>query len=437
LPDAVSDNWAVSQPYAPPRDPTEVLGRRLAAFAIDLAFLVVIGVILFAAAKHHSFYDAPPDACSQITRTGSSFCLQISDRLYVWESDAYTRVAVLGGVAGFLDLVVLQTVTGASIGKLCVGLRVIEVQGNEARFLRVLGRWLFLVVDLGLFVVGLVTTLVTHPHRRVGDLVCGTYVVGVASVGRPVVVLPPAPPAFGAGRSAYRAPRGAPVPPGWGTPTVRATVPPPAPIATPPGTSPTTPGEWGAVARPGPALVRSPQWEEPPPGEQPVPVARDTVAPQWSTPPVPKAADEAEPEQHGVAEPMPAPEAASEPLAAAPQWSPVVPLTTTGDDSHAGAPPNGPIQPPPPPRAPWSPAAPEANGDPTPPAPPPPAPLPTEANGDPPAAPPPPPLPTEPSPRPPTEPDPPPPAAANRPDPDPVTAVPEPDDDVPWWDADG
>ena len=91
----------MSQPYVPPRDPTEVLGRRSAAFVIDLIFLGVIGVILLATAKHHSYYEAPSNACSLVERSGSSLCLQISDRLYVWERSAVVRTLVLCGVAGF------------------------------------------------------------------------------------------------------------------------------------------------------------------------------------------------------------------------------------------------------------------------------------------------------------------------------------------------
>jgi uncharacterized RDD family membrane protein YckC len=403
----------MSQPYAPPRDPTAVLGRRFVAFAIDLFFLLVVGLILLATAKHNSFYDAPSDACSQIARSDSSVCWQITDRLYIWERGVFTRALLIGGFVGFLDLVVLQTLTGASIGKLCVGLRVVEVQGNEARFLRVLGRWLFLAIDLGFLLVGVVSTLVTRPHRRIGDLVCGTYVVGVASVGRPVVV--PTAPGPVPSPSAYGAPAGAPAPPGWGAPAGFPSIPASVPVATPPGTGPTTPGEWGAVARPAP-VVRAPKWEAPPPSDDAVPVARDTMAPQWATPPGPKDDDADPSEQHAAAEPMPAPEAAPEPLAQAPRWSPIVPLAD--DDEPAAE--SSTVQPPPLGPPPWRPIVP-LNGDPTP-------------SPEPPPTPPAPPPPTEPSPPPPTEPPPPAPTADTPVEAEPV-AEPEPEDDVPWWDA--
>ena len=57
----------MAEPSAPPRDPTEVLPRRYAALAIDCFFLAVIGLILLATAKHHSYYDAPADGTMQIS----------------------------------------------------------------------------------------------------------------------------------------------------------------------------------------------------------------------------------------------------------------------------------------------------------------------------------------------------------------------------------
>jgi uncharacterized RDD family membrane protein YckC len=397
----------MSQPYAPPRDPTAVLVRRFAAFAIDLLFLAVIGVIVLASANHHNLYGAPPGACSSTAVSDSSLCFQIGDHLWAWGRAAVVRTVLLGGLAAFLDLVVLQTLTGASVGKLCVGLRVIEVHGNEARFLRMLGRGFFLAVDLGCFLVGLITTLATRPHRRVGDLVCGTYVVGVTSVGQPVVFVPFTPPAYATTPPAYAPRPGAHAPPGWGSPTGWAAVPPPAPVATPPGTAPTTPGEWGAVARPGPALVRSPAWEAPPPPETGAPAPRGTTAPQWATPPGPQAPEPEPPADASPPADQPAPPSIE------PQWSPVVPLTNDGSPPAATPPP---VEPPPSPWRPVVPASPDEPG-PTPP----PAPGPTPPAPAP---------PVEPVPPPPTEPEPPPPAAAAEP-----AVEPEPEDDEPWWDA--
>src|SRR5438094_983775 len=82
------------------------------------------------------------------------------------------------------------------------------------------------IVDLFCFgVVGLVTSLVTHPHRRVGDMVGGTFVVGTADAGRPVQASYAAQPAYaGAVPGGWGPPQegqpqwGAPPQPQWGAP---------------------------------------------------------------------------------------------------------------------------------------------------------------------------------------------------------------------------
>src|SRR5262249_37653041 len=217
--------------------------RRYAALAIDLVLIGAIGAILFAITKHTSIHGAPADTCQRLSTGGSTVCIQIGGRVYTWQRGAYIRAALLTVLAGFLDLVLLQTLTGASIGKLFVGLRVIEANGDEARFLRMLGRWAFLAIDLGCFLVGLVTTLATHPRRRVGDLVCGTYVVATASVGEPVPHAAYPPSGVGAPPPGYGATVPGQYPAGWGTPA-GWTAP---PIATPPGTRPTQPAQPGAA----------------------------------------------------------------------------------------------------------------------------------------------------------------------------------------------
>jgi uncharacterized RDD family membrane protein YckC len=409
----VSDVQPVSPPYGPPTgDPTDVLGRRFAALAIDLVLLGAIAAILFAVARHTSIAGAPKHTCDKLSSSGSSVCVQIGGRVYSWDRGTYAGAVVLSLLAGFLDLVLLQTLMGASVGKLFVGLRVIEQPGNEARFLRMLGRWVFLIVDLGCFLVGLVSTLVTHPHRRVGDLVCGTYVVATSSVGVPVIVATYPPPEFGAPPPGYAHSVPGHYPAGWGGPA-GWTAP---PVVTPPGTAPTTPGEWGAVARPAPPLVRSPQWQEPPPGTpQPVPESRQSMAPQWATPPVPTADQPEAPADARAGDGEPVAEEAAIPETIVTQWSPVVPLTNNSSDRPLAAP----VSADPPAPGPaaaishWSPVVPAEPSDgastpdePTPPPvspPTPPAPTP----------------PTEPPPAPPTEPPPPPPAAE--------------EDDVPWW----
>src|ERR1700690_3161381 len=174
---------------AAPRDPTAVLGRRIAAYLIDLALVAVIGVALIVTA-YTRFYGAPANTCPGFIATaGTYWCLQVGGHLYVLNQSGRLRVEALTMLAGFLDLVVLQAFTGASVGKRVLGLQVVDANGQGPSFLRTLARWLLLIVDSGCFLVGLITVTRTHMHRRVGDLVCGTYVVGLADAGRPINVM--------------------------------------------------------------------------------------------------------------------------------------------------------------------------------------------------------------------------------------------------------
>jgi hypothetical protein len=172
-----------------------------------------------------------------------------------------------------------------------------------------LGRWVFLVVDLGFCLVGCFMVPATHPHRRIGDFVFGTYVVAMMSVGRPVVmdaanaVDPGSLPGVGS-PSAWSAP---PAPSPAKTALAASTAGLSPPLKTPPGTTPTAPGEWGAVARPAP-VVRSPGWATPPSsdGKSPPVEIEPSTSPKWAAPPVfdeePAAEPEPEPESEIEAE---------------------------------------------------------------------------------------------------------------------------------------
>ena len=98
-------------------------------------------------------------------------------------------------LVAFLDLVVLQALHRRELGKLCVGLRVVDEQGRRPASCACSGAGCCCSSTSGCLLVGLITTLATHPHRRVGDLVCGTYVVVEASVGQPIGAFRYSPPA--------------------------------------------------------------------------------------------------------------------------------------------------------------------------------------------------------------------------------------------------
>jgi hypothetical protein len=76
--------------YAPPRDPTEVLGRRIVAYLIDFAIVFGIGFVIVRS-QHIRYYDGLPrgtgDPGCDLVRASTGFtghCLQVGDRAYTW-----------------------------------------------------------------------------------------------------------------------------------------------------------------------------------------------------------------------------------------------------------------------------------------------------------------------------------------------------------------
>lgn len=261
--------------YAPPatvnptvqRDLTAVLGRRIGAYFVDLIpslfAIVVFFVIFFGAAT--TIEGAGLDFCDRINDTIFSFeedplvqkyddghvCVQSNRDAIVVPNADFGRALGVGGLVWLLSLVnqfVVQGITGATFGKHMLRLRVVREDGQLAGFGRNAGRTLMFVVDGfcgGL--VGLVTVLATTPHRRVGDMVAGTYVVHKDSVGTPLrsmapiaaaapVWQPPAPAGLPVWPPTATAAPPAATPPTWGPPA-DAPAPAPAPDATSPATA--------------------------------------------------------------------------------------------------------------------------------------------------------------------------------------------------------
>jgi uncharacterized RDD family membrane protein YckC len=159
----------------------------------------------------------------------SELCLELGDEvLFVRDEDANRLTSQVYGIGfGFqlLNLVVLQGLVGASLGKLIVGLRVVREDGSKAGIGWALLRWVFLFIDsICCFLPGLVLVFSTKGHRRLGDMVASTYVVRSKQMGTPPMV----PGAMTPG-TAWTGPTGmqgyAPGPPAgttWGAPAAPA-----------------------------------------------------------------------------------------------------------------------------------------------------------------------------------------------------------------------
>jgi hypothetical protein len=215
----------------------------------------------------------------------------VGSRVYTWKGGGAAVAYGLSVLAGVANLVVLQGITGASLGKLIMGLRVVDSQGAPCGMGRAFVRWILLIVDTICGVLGLIVAGLTHPHRRIGDMIGGTYVVGQENEGRPLVaaVYPPANQyAYPQGAPEWAPPGAQPPAPGWGT------APPPA-WGTPPAEQPPV---WGAPPPSAPPAT----WGAPPPSAPPA----ETQA-GWAAPTAPA------PAQSGWAAPTPPPPAPTPP----------------------------------------------------------------------------------------------------------------------------
>jgi uncharacterized RDD family membrane protein YckC len=310
----------------PQADPTAVMGRRIVAYLIDSLLISGIFIAVMALTKDHAYTGAPSGACQTLRDGGfSGQCAQFGSRVYTWKSGGAAAGYGISVLAGFLDLVLLQGIAGASIGKLILSLRVVNAQGEPCGVGRAFVRWLLLIVDGACFLVGLLVALLTRPHRRVGDLAAGTYVVALAYAGRPIPGAQPSYQAAAPYQYAYPQ-QGAP---GWAPP---GTAPPPPP----PPTWGTTPPAWDA-----PAPAAPPAWGAPPPAppawgtQSPLP-----PPPAWGAPPPAPPSSPAPPAWSGPT-PTPPPPVPPPP---APEPSPAAPSQGQGDAAPAETP-----APPPPP----------------------------------------------------------------------------------------
>ncbi|HMS90478.1 MAG TPA: RDD family protein [Acidimicrobiales bacterium] len=207
--------------YGTPSDPTSIVGPRIGAWVIDL--VIYFGLLIaFTAATggvQATTYTALNEESAQMycdtwEEFNEGFCFVSED------ADGFSAQTVEGGPAGLAfwlgHLVVyalIQGVTGGSIGKLAVGLRVVDENGKVAgigrSFVRTIA-WILDALTCGLPIIGGVAMVSTKGHRRLGDMIAGTYVVKKSSVGQPITGAAPMPGA-GAAPGAW----GAPPAPGW------------------------------------------------------------------------------------------------------------------------------------------------------------------------------------------------------------------------------
>jgi uncharacterized RDD family membrane protein YckC len=174
------------------RDPTAVMGRRIVAHLIDCviyAAAFAVPIALFADGAG-GLFQATSDEF-HVHERGDRFLVELGDRLYVLDrQDIWIALGIGLGVALFF-MVILQGLRGLTIGKGLTGIRCVDSEGETPgigrAFLRTL-LWLVDEIPTGFVfpLVGGVCAFATTGHKRVGDMVGGTFVIARAYVSQPV-----------------------------------------------------------------------------------------------------------------------------------------------------------------------------------------------------------------------------------------------------------
>jgi hypothetical protein len=181
----------------PATDPTAVFGRRVVAALLEAALILIPTFLLLTASFEYLDVDAldrdPQQFCDDYMDDVGGFCVDfgdVNDRVYFSEgAGGRAGLAYWGGT--FLLLVVVQGLTGRTLGKLVTGIRTVREDGTPPGLVKAFVRWILWAVDAFPYVIpllGPIVALTTQGHRRVGDMAAKTFVVRAAAAGAPIVV---------------------------------------------------------------------------------------------------------------------------------------------------------------------------------------------------------------------------------------------------------
>lgn len=133
------------------------IGERMLAFAIDmvikLAYLTVVYFILY-----------------QLLGVASL----LSDFDY-WSVMAISVIIYLPVI--IYSLVLESMMEGQTFGKKAMNIRVVKIDGYQAGFGDYFIRWMFRIIEANMFVIGLVSMIVSKNNQRLGGVASGTAVI--------------------------------------------------------------------------------------------------------------------------------------------------------------------------------------------------------------------------------------------------------------------
>ena len=98
-------------------------------------------------------------------------------RFFSEDLDDWLALGIAILIGWLYEAVMTSTERGATFGKMAVGLRVVDNQGNRLTFLHAAGRYLAKVVSVLTFNIGFLMAAFTDRKRALHDMVAGTLVV--------------------------------------------------------------------------------------------------------------------------------------------------------------------------------------------------------------------------------------------------------------------
>ncbi len=161
-------------------DPTNVVGRRVAAFLIDLLIASLISAVAWLALTKKI-----PGEC-----IGGGVTINGDCRGFESGSSNRGIWILISLLASLTILWILPSLRGTSPGKSMLGIRVVSREGGVPGLGRGLVRYLMWVVDSFPWIIpyltGFICALTDSQHRRLGDRVAGTLVVDKNAAGQAV-----------------------------------------------------------------------------------------------------------------------------------------------------------------------------------------------------------------------------------------------------------
>jgi uncharacterized RDD family membrane protein YckC len=160
--------------------PTQVVGRRVAAFIIDGLILAAISAI--------SWYALTKNVSSGSCIGGG---VTINGKCRGFTEDTNRTIWILIDLIANVGILwVMQGRTGRTPGKAAMGIQVVNIEGQPPGVGRAALRWIMWIIDAFPYIIpyltGFITALSSERNQRVGDMVAKTYVVEKNAAGRPI-----------------------------------------------------------------------------------------------------------------------------------------------------------------------------------------------------------------------------------------------------------